>query len=151
MQDDQRSGVYVVRSKERGHKIVALWVSCFQTRPRSEQLGELEGHYQDWTAQQKATLLERESRGKARVERTPCGVPVVVPKLWPSVFSRKRLQKFQDDMQLSLQPIPRHLVENLAQTEFDRPWVQLTTKQKLYLLDVVAILYSFPCKQACQN
>jgi len=151
MQDDQRSGVYIVSSKDHGYKIVALWVSCFQTRPKSEQLGELEGRYQDWTAQQKATLLERESRGKARVERTPGGVAVVVPKLWPSVFSRRRLQKFQDDMQLSLQPIPRHLVENLAQTEFDRPWVQLTTKQKLHLLDVVAILYSFPSKQACQN
>jgi hypothetical protein len=145
MQDDQRSGVYVVRSKDHGHKIVALWVSCFQTRPKSEQLRELEGHYQDWTAQQKATLLERESRGKARVERTPCGVPVVVPKLWPSVFSRKRLQKFQDDMQLSCEPIPRHLVENLSQTEFDRPWLQLTVQQRLALLDTVASLYNLHC------
>ena len=133
--------MFIVRSKDRGH-IVALWVSCFQMRPRLEQLGELEEQYKDWTMQQKLTLLERPSRGRACVERTPhLGIPVVVPKQC-GVFSHKRLRKFQEDLHISLRPIPRPLVDSLARAEFDRSWLQLSTRQRLGLLDMVVYLHA---------
>jgi hypothetical protein len=146
---DDRSGVLMVQDAQQN--IVALLCGVYQARSREDQLNEIRDRFPNADEKNCRALLEKDSRCKVQLALTPGGVPVVLSKRGARILTHKKLREFQVEHQCSCYPIPRTFLESLAETEHRQPWIQLTTKQKLQLLDVVAILYSFPCKQSRQN
>jgi hypothetical protein len=124
---DDRSGVFIVQNVQQ--KIVALWAGVYQARSRAEQLKEIPTDCRG--------LLEKGSRGRVHLERTPDGIPVVLSKRGSHILTRKQLREFQDEHQCFCYPVPRSLLESLAESEHNQPWLQLATKQRLALLDCV--------------
>jgi hypothetical protein len=146
---DNRSGVLMVQDAQQN--IVALLCGVYQARSHEEQRSEIQDRYPNIDKAGCRALFEKDSRCRVHLERTPAGVPVVLSKRGARILTHKKLRDFETEHQCSRYPIPRTFLESLAETEHRQPWIQLTTKQKLHLLDVVAILYSFPRNQACQN
>jgi hypothetical protein len=146
---DDRSGVFIIQNSQQ--HVIALWAGVYQARSREDQLNEIRDRFPNADKKNCRALLERDSRCKVHLELTPRGVPVVLSKRGARILTHKKLREFQTEHQCSCFPVPRSFVESLAESEHGQSWIQLTTKQKLHLLDVVAILYSFSCKQTCQN
>ena len=146
---DDRSGVFIVQNVQQ--KIVALWAGVYQARSRHDQLEEIRERFPNADEKNCRALLERDSRCKVHLELTPGGVPVVLSNRGARILTHKKLWEFQTEHQCSCYPIPRSFLESLSESEHNARWMQLTTKQKLHLLDVVANLYVHSCKQARQN
>lgn len=139
---DDRSGVLMVRDVQQN--ILVVLCSVYQTRSKTEQLAEIRERFPNAEEKNFQDLFEKDSRPCTSLRYTPNGVAVVMPTKATSVsvFSHKRLRKFQDQTQLRVQPIPRSLIENLATSEHGLPWLRLSLTQRLGLLDFVVCLYS---------
>jgi hypothetical protein len=136
---DDRSGVFIVQNVQQ--KIVALWAGVYQARSRHEQLEEIRERFPNADEKNCRALLEKDSRCRVHLERTPQGVPVVLSKRGARILSYKKLRAFQDEHQVKAFAIPRSFLESLAESEHNQPWTRLAVKQKLPLLDAVVCLY----------
>jgi hypothetical protein len=136
---DNRSGVFIVQDVQQ--KVVALWAGVYQARSRADQLKEIRESFPDADEKNSRDLFERDSRCRVHVEHTPGGVPVVLSKRGSRILTRKKLREFQNEHQCFCYPVPRYLLESLAESEHSLPWLQLVMKQQLALLDCVAGLY----------
>ena len=132
---DDRSGVFIVQNAQ--HNVIALWAGVYQARSREDQLNELRDRFPNADKKNCRALLERDSRCRVHVERTPRGVPVVLSKRGARILTRKKLREFQMEHQCSCFPVPRSFLESLAESEHNQPWTSLVEKQKLALLDCV--------------
>ena len=126
---DDRSGVFILRKHE--GDIAAILCGFFLALPRAEQLAELGDE----------KLLEKSSKSRVRLHKTPNGIPVMMSR-HPRVFPYRKLQAFQDERQVICDPVPRDWLESLSETEYNnKPWLQLTRKEKLATLDRLAGMY----------
>jgi hypothetical protein len=146
---DNRSGVFIIRNSQQ--HLITLWAGVYQARTNAEQLAEIRDRFPNADEKNCRELFEKDSRCRVHLELTPRGLPVVLSKRGARILTNKKLREFQDEHQCKAFAVPRSFLESLSETEYNQTWTQLTTKQKLHLLDVIASLYVHSCKQACQN
>lgn len=122
MSEDTRSGVFIVRDRER---IVAVWSSV-------------------WIIDRELEPEQRPAKRRVQIKRTSNGVPVIFPKIQGhgTYLDHNMLHRFQVETGLRCQSVERRVLEQMAESEHGKRWVSLTLKQRLKLLDAVVCLYA---------
>jgi hypothetical protein len=116
--NDTRSGVMLVRNSER---LVAVWAQCYRI-DRSLQPDEIE------------------VRRRVCIHRGERGSPILLTKRgWRSSFlTGKTLRRFELETGLQVKPVDLGILNSMATSEYGRTWAELTSKQRLCLLEWLA-------------
>ena len=115
---DTRTNVFVVRDSQR---IVALW----------GQVYKIDRHLQP---------DERECRLRIRIHRGKHGSPILLTKRGnrSSFLTGKTMRKFEEETGLQVRPVQLRDLDTMATSEYERPWKELTRKERLQVLEWIA-------------
>ena len=115
MVTDTRTNVFVVRDSER---IVAVWGQVYMVDRQLQP-------------------DERECRLRIRIHRGERGAPILMTKRgWRSSFlTGKTLRRFELETGLQVKPVDLGILNSMATSECGRPWRELTTKERLQVLE----------------
>ena len=118
MVTDTRANVFVVRDSQR---IVAVW----------GQVYKIDRHLQP---------EERECRLRVRIHRGERGAPVLLTKRGnrSSFLTGKTLRKFEQETGLQVKPVDLRDLDSMSTSEYERPWRELTRKERLQILEWIA-------------
>jgi hypothetical protein len=116
--NDTRSGVMLVHNRER---LVVVWAQCYRV-DRSLQPDELE------------------VRLRARIHRGKCGCPILLTKRGyrSSFLTGRTLRQFEKETGLQVKAVDLRDLDSMATSEYERPWKELTRKERLQVLEWIA-------------
>jgi len=116
--NDTRSGVMLVRNSER---LVAVWAQCYRI---------------DRTLQPD----EPEVRLRVRIHRGERGSPILLTKRGQrsSFLTGRTLRQFEKETGLQVKPVDLRDLDSMATSEYERPWKELTRKERLQVLEWIA-------------
>jgi hypothetical protein len=110
--------VMIARNSER---LVAVWAQCYRI-DRSLQPDE------------------REVRLRVRIHRGERGSPILLTKRGQrsSFLTGRTLRQFEKETGLQVKPVDLRDLDSMAMSEYERPWKELTRKERLQVLEWIA-------------